>query len=200
MEIREHALLYALICRTVFAHHDEEEAERLIEKITKQYGHKRGKRMRANSKEGSLLDFFVNGEWKGRDGENSSKMIFEEERTLSLVTKCAWHDTWEKYGLLEYGKYYCRHIDKAICEGYDSAFGLEVEKDMGKGDECCIFVWNEKVDEDKLNGSKKEHILAFDHHVRELYGCAREVLNDKEEILREIASSFKELTGEELAG
>ena len=195
MEIRDHALLYACMARAILKHLPKKEAEALIEKITVDYGFQRGKRMASFSKNGDLNDYFINGEWKGKEGENISKMFFKEDKTVSVVSKCAWYDTWKRYGLEEYGSYYCRFIDKAICEGFNKDLLLDVNTSIGLGDRNCEFVWHEKADEEKVRNTRREHILPFDHHCKELYDCMEKHLPEKQRaiILEEIKNGLKEL-------
>ncbi|MBR6261515.1 MAG: L-2-amino-thiazoline-4-carboxylic acid hydrolase, partial [Erysipelotrichaceae bacterium] len=120
MEIRHHAYLYAVLCRHILECAGRQEGEKLIEAFTRDYGLRRGRRMKKNAEKGDMSDFFIVGEWKGQPGENISCLSYEKDETVSVVTKCAWYDTWKEYGLLDYGPYYCRYIDKAICEGYAS--------------------------------------------------------------------------------
>ncbi len=178
MEIREHAILYALICRYVMRNHEREEAEDLIRKITVSYGNRRGRRMRNNSHIGDITDFFMNGEWKGKEGGNISTFEACDGDTVSVVSRCAWYDTWKKNGLLEYGTHYCRYIDSSICEGYGSSFTLDVRESKGRGDEYCVFVWNQEYDPARLEAGERKHILDFDFHCRELLDTAAEILED----------------------
>ena len=195
MEIREHAILYALLCKEIFLHMEKEEAEKQIREITVAYGMKRGRRMAGNSTKKDINDFFINGEWKGKEGENISVLSFEKDRTISIVSRCAWYDTWKNYDLLEYGTYYCRYIDQSICEGYDSDFDLKVSEALGYGDEKCVFEWSEAANENVIKNTAKKHILPFDFHCRELYDCAYEMLPEdkRDEILKEVRSQLSSL-------
>ena len=201
MEIRQHALLYALIAKHCLERYGKEKGEELLKKITVLYGNKRGQRMAALTKQDNedtdLNSFFIHGEWKGRDGENISLMSYEDDQTVSTVTKCAWYDTWKEYGLLNYGTYYCRYIDKAICEGFDGDFSLDVQKSMGRGDDECIFCWNSSADKGYIDDQKKKAqdkwIRSFDLHCEELYACAKEILADDEEILELISKDLEDL-------
>ena len=177
MEIQEHAVLYALLCKGIIEAAGKEKGEKLIKEFTESYGFKRGRRMRANSSAGDLNDYFINGEWKGKQGENLSKLSFEDDKTVSTVSKCAWYDTWKKYGLTEYGSYYCRYIDKAIVKGFDEDLVLNVEEAFGYGDDRCVFVWMEKADEEKVSCTEKKHILPFDFHCKEMFETALQVFS-----------------------
>ena len=86
MEIRHHALLYALICKHTIEHYGKEAGEDLIRKITEEYGRQRGKRMASHSLKKDMNKFFLNGEWKGKEGENISSLSFYDDRTESVVS------------------------------------------------------------------------------------------------------------------
>ena len=187
MEIRDHALIYALLAREIFGAMPENKAQEIIRDITVLYGHNRGQRMRqkadAAHEAADLAAYLIHGEWKGREGENQSTMEYGENTVASSVTKCAWYETWKEYGLLPYGTYYCRYIDQALCEGFGGSFWLDIPSSMGKGDSQCLFVWSEAVDEQFVAKEKKRlndaYILPFDFHVKELLECARQVLREK---------------------
>jgi hypothetical protein len=134
--------------------------------------------------------YMLCGEWKGKTGENRSETFYEDDCVRSHVTKCAWLNTWEKYGLLSEGPLYCTCIDKAIAQGFAGSFTLSVEKTLSYGDPYCEFVYSSPVDPDQLNqkrSSCSDLILPFDFHCRELLACADEVLSkeipEKEEIM-----------------
>ena len=196
--IQQHAVLYALICRCCFLHSEKTEAEELIKEITVSYGRRRGERMRRladeNKEEIGMNSFLIHSEWKGKEGENISKMSFEKNRTISEVTKCAWCDAWKEYGLMEYGPYYCRYIDQAICEGYGGGFDLKASSILSQGDPCCRFEWTQGADPEFVAENRKDAkwILPFSFHCRELYGCAEETLKkfNKETILEEVKREY----------
>lgn len=177
--IREHALYYACLARAIMEEESlpAEQKEPLLKEITQAYGIRRGRRMRDNAHaEGLPSDlhaFFVTGEWEGWPGENRSQLISEEGMSESRVDVCAWYDTWKKYGLLEYGKYYCRWIDQAIAEGFSGSFRLTVLCTKSQGGRVCRFVWDESAGEPVR---EKRYLLPFSYHLNELRKTAKEVL------------------------
>lgn len=205
MEIREHAILYGLIAKRCLERLPADEGKTLIRQITVSYGRKRGARMRRkadeNNEAADLTAYLAYGEWRGKAEENLSTLSYEPVRTVSTVTKCAWHDTWKEYGLLEYGRYYCRYIDQALCEGFDGSFSLEIPASMGHGDDHCTFVWSQAADEKEAALKKErlgeERFLPFDFHCQELLECAAAVLEEHRYsgILNDLEDEFKKLTG-----
>lgn len=180
--IREHALLYALIVKEVLS--SFEDGETIVESFTNAYGEKRGARMRRHADEmgyGTSIDaYLMTGEWQGRPGENVSRLSVTDTETVSAVTRCAWCDAWKEAGLLSYGRYYCRWIDKALCEGFAGDFRLTVEQTLSEGKESCIFRWSQRVDPNEsapCKSSRKESfLLPFSFHCQEMLDTAYEVL------------------------
>lgn len=184
-EIRDHALLYALLAKSCIEICGKEEGERLIAEITVFYGHQRGKRMRQLSDHDGMIPdinaYLTHGEWKGKPGENISTLKFMDDRTVSSVSKCAWYDTWKKYDLVPYGSYYCRYIDQALCEGFDGTFSLEIPAALSRGDDVCCFEWPQPADQKKVDALRSEYgdqyIRSFDFHTDELTACAKQILS-----------------------
>ncbi len=182
--IKDHALLYALIAKYCIDTYGRETGEERIRDITVMYGKQRGARMRAKTdadhEAADITAYLIHGEWKGEPGENISEMEYADDSTESHVFKCAWCDTWNEYGLMEYGRYYCRYIDQALCEGFDGNFSLHIPKMLSAGDDMCRFIWTEKADAERAAVRKAElkdtYILPFDFHCEELLGCAERVL------------------------
>ena len=176
-QIRDHALIYVLCAKEICSVMEKEKAEALIEEITVSYGIKRGERMRKkaedNHEKADINAYLIHGEWKGRPHENESVMEFHPDSTVSRVSRCAWYDTWEIYGLLSFGTYYCRWIDSAIAEGFAGNFTLAVPCTKGNGDPQCRFVWNQALPDIP---SEKPFLLSFRFHIQELKETAREVL------------------------
>ena len=197
--IRHHAVLYALIVKYVFKYAKKENGERIVKEFTRSYGLKRGKRMRdialKNDEPLNIDSFFIHGEWAAEKGENISHLSVDGNDTVSTVKKCAWYEYWKVYGLLEYGPYYCRYIDKAICEGFNGVFSLDLVSAIGLGDSQCEFRWNEPYDKDYLSNHPKKWILSFDFHCRELLDTAYETLDEdiRDKLLDDAEREFEEI-------
>ena len=195
--IRHHAVLYALIVKYIFVYDDK--PEETIRDFTHAYGIKRGQRMRRlaleNNEPLNINSFLIHGEWAGEKGENSSVLSNDMKNTYSTVHKCAWFDYWKEYELLKYGTYYCRYVDKAICEGFDGDFSLGLDKAIGFGNEQCEFRWNRKYDEEYLGSRPKKWILPFDFHCRELKDTAYEILDEniREKVLEDVDIEFRKI-------
>ena len=196
--IREHALYYALLAKAVLETDPLQNAETCLKHITEEYGRRRGTRMRANAAAlcpaDDLSAFFLTGEWAGKPGENQSELLQQSHTTESRVHVCAWYDTWRQYGLLSYGTYYCRWIDRAIAEGFDGSFTLSVPQTKGAGASVCRFVWDQPVSALK---SERPYLLPFSFHIEELRHTAEDVLRSiapeyAEAILKRTEDAFQE--------
>lgn len=200
--IREHALCYALLAKAVLETEGLKNAEALLETITREYGNRRGRRMRANAAAAGLGDdlaaFFSVGEWTGKPGENRSELAVSGDSTESRVRVCAWYDTWKQYGLLPWGTYYCRWIDPAIAEGFQGSFTLSVPMTMGNGDGSCRFVWNQTVPE-QTGG--RPYLRPFSFHTEELMTAAEDILRthvpeEADAILKRTEDAFRQFLTE----
>lgn len=203
--IKDHALLYALIAKYCLETYGKEKGEDLICDLTNAYGEKRGSRMRANAdahnEKPDINAYLIHGEWKGKPGENESTMLFQPGSTVSLVTKCAWCDTWKQYGLLKYGQYYCRYIDRALCDGFSGDFSLKISSVLSAGDDACCFEWSGAADQETVNSRKKElrdtYILPFDFHCEEMLECAAQVLgNDGQKMSETVLGEYERLVSD----
>ena len=202
--IREHAVLYGLLAENLCRYAGEETGLSLIEQFTARYGEMRGRRMRKHTqtdqKPADISSFLIYGEWAGKPGENRSSMHYGDKETVSEVTRCAWYDAWREYGLLPYGRNYCRWIDRAICAGYNGEFSLEVKEALGLDGSKCLFCWNQKADQDRIIREKEKNgtrwIRPFSFHCRELLEAFRLTVTDpglQEAVINETEAEFLRL-------
>jgi len=206
--IQEHALFYGLLAKNACLLLGEEKGKQIMHDITYAYGYHRGERMRntalQNGDTPDMLAYLVYGEWKGKRGENISSMEYRNDCSISTVHKCAWIDTWQKYGLMDYGPLYCQDIDAAIKDGFNGGFDLVVEKSKGRGDDVCIFHWSQPADEVKLAEIRKQNqdrfIKPFSFHVQDFLASAEKVLREKEpetaeQILQKTKAEYEKEAG-----
>ena len=120
-------------------------AEYLIEQCMKEYGIKRGEKMsRQAIKSGFDLDihsYNAYRQWNCEPGISVSEIVEEHPDYHIHVTRCPWLETWQRYGLMEFGKYYCDYIDKALVQGFGGGLELNVAKTLSHGDHYCDFTW-----------------------------------------------------------
>lgn len=146
--VEHHAALYALMAKQIMLA-DPDQGEGRILEATGRYGEERGKRMaQAAQKDGcplTPLGYMVYGELPAATGNSKSSSSFDNGRCLTSVSRCGWLDAWEKYGLAEYGTFYCRVIDESVYRGFNPELELKVTSCLSKGDAACGFDWGEAV-------------------------------------------------------
>lgn len=59
----------------------------------------------------------------------------------SGMPQCFWHSVWAREGLLEFGKFYCRDIDKALIKGFNPRVRFEARDRFSTGSSECRFVY-----------------------------------------------------------
>ena len=116
---------------------------------TRYYGEQRGRRMAQRAiRDGRELDFEAYLEYS--EWLNSEEAVREETSNVTEVesfspdmtmriTRCAWHAQFRDSGMTEAGAEYCRHLDIAICRGFNPDLVFEVEKTL-QTEDCCIHV------------------------------------------------------------
>ena len=210
--IEHHAVLYALLVKHACAVLGEREGRSVMGRATYAYGVQRGDRMavhaEAHHDPKDMNSYFIYGEWKGEPGENISSMRYTDSASISTVTKCAWYDAWKKHGLLKEGTLYCHYVDDGLAKGFDGSFALNVEKAIGKGDDCCIFHWNEAADPDYVAKRKEadagKWILPFSFHCEELLDSVEMILRIEakdscDAIVQAALQEFHEIFPEEVS-
>ncbi|MCI8453993.1 MAG: L-2-amino-thiazoline-4-carboxylic acid hydrolase [Lachnospiraceae bacterium] len=209
--IEHHAVLYALLARAVLK--KGRQGRQYLEAFTEQYGTERGKRMAAcaalESVEASALTYPIFKEWRGEPGQMQTGMEENTSRFVTYVSRCQWVESWKKYGLLEFGKPYCRLIDKALYSAYQPEAKLEVCSLLSAGDEQCRFDWGYERDADSARRVKElqervgiKYVRDFDFHTSDLYRVACQVFGacmgaEGETVCKNALKEFGDIFGED---
>ena len=173
--LEHHAALVALLAKQAIQAAGERGKEAFIAGVTR-LGMERGTRMAARAvlhgDKLNLASFQAYGEWRAEDGvmEFSTRAIAPEMHTRA--GKCGWNDTWRKYGLEEWGKYFCQTIDDALARGFSADLGCDMQSRLSWGDDCCTFNWRQPLTPDeaawvaaKKAGLGLQCVKDFDYHV-----------------------------------
>ncbi|MCB2294835.1 L-2-amino-thiazoline-4-carboxylic acid hydrolase [Clostridium algoriphilum] len=187
--IKHHAVLFALFAKYTIKGFGEKGKE-VIYSGVENYGHERGKRMAERAiANGDVLDF-VNyqayGEWVPEKDEMEFGILKTEPEFVSNVTKCEWCQSWKKYNLLDFGKYYCINIDAAVFNGFNEEFDMKATSNLSFGSDHCEFHWRNPMNKDdiiKLT-QKKEKLGTsctrnFNFHTSHLLHSMSKTLNDR---------------------
>lgn len=173
---RHHAMLFALISRSVIERIGVERGEELVRRVVRQYGEERGGRMAlAALDDGQILSmasFLAYGEWRvGPDEEASERHVVGAD-VRSLVRRCPWHETWEAGDLMQYGRYYCLEIDAALVRGFNPALRLSVNRTLPNDGESCEFVFHDVGERVPRQG----RVRSWAYHMGHLYNTASAAL------------------------
>ncbi len=212
--IEHHALLFALLAKYAIEGCGEEGKTAVLEGV-RRYGEERGRRMARRALEhGDALDLVSNqayGEWRPEPGQMENRIVQTEPTLITVATKCAWCDTWKKYGMLDYGKYYCLPIDDAVYRGFRSDFSVTTLSNLSWGAECCEFDWGlplNKENEGRLQRKRVELgdscVRDFDFHTAHLFHTLGNVLKDSlgekgKRAVDEAVQQFAAIFGKEYA-
>ncbi len=204
MTARQHALLFAMISKSVIQETGVEKGEPVIRQAVLEYGRQRGKRMALRAKKYghdlTMDNYFAYGEWAVPKGEMNYRFAEKYPHARMQIDQCPWYETWKSNNLLEFGKYYCREIDKALVHGFNPDLAIRVNSIRPDGGEVCDFVFKDAgLSFFKLLGLMlkkkirpgKDAIMPLEYHCGHLYSTMGRVIcrefGEKADILMENA-------------
>lgn len=179
-----HAMLFAFLARQTIQTFGTA-GEDAVTAGVKRYGEQRGHRMALRAQaDGNPLDvenYLVYGEWEAFPGQMDLRFPAYSPEVRMENHRCPWHTEWEKRGLLEYGRYYCKDVDAALARGFNG-MKLRLLSNRTLGDACCDFVFVEQsVPEERMEAfaDKRRRIggkarMPWEYHVGHLYQTMRE--------------------------
>ncbi len=170
---RHHAILYAFIARSVIETLGKDKGERIVVEAIKTYGKQRGKRMALRAMEdGHTLTmdaYLAYGEWEAGQGEIELSAEQQGSDFKTVISKCPWHDTWKEYDLLDYGKYYCSHIDVALVEGFDPALEINVSSTLTNDSDPCEFLFIKANPVENKISPEQKTMMPWEYHTGHLF-------------------------------
>lgn len=210
--IEHHATLFALLAKYAIESYGEVGKKAVVDGVT-HYGEERGKRMSQYAiKNGDVLDLVNNqaySEWLGQSGEMDTGIVKTEPTFVTYAKKCAWCDAWNKYDLLEYGKYYCLTIDEAVFHGFREDFSVKTNSNLSWGADHCEFDWGIPMSQEdlkRLDAKRKEigdtYVRDFNYHTSHLCSTlGNEIINklgkDGKKVIDNAKEHFIKIFGEE---
>lgn len=166
-----------------------EEGRAAIQEGMVRYGRERGARMAARAVgNGDPVELWTNqayGEWRpDYPGQMEFGYLRTEPTLVSYISKCAWCEAWKKYGILEYGREYCVHVDEAVYEGFGcGAVCTPLTTPMSWGGERCDFDWGKPLREEDLArvAAKKSELGTsamrdFAYHTAHIYSTITDTI------------------------
>ena len=139
---RHHAMLYAYIVRSC-RRLPYDDVEQVIEKITVEYGRRRGRRMAARAARDKMpltaLNYEAYQEWQALPGDTESGTRYLRVEIHVFSKRCPWYDAWQANDMLACGRPYCRLIDEALVSGFNKSIAFETAASRTNGGEACDF-------------------------------------------------------------
>jgi hypothetical protein len=118
-----------------------EEGERIFRSGVVKYGNQRGRRMamraEANGHPLTMTNYFAYAEVKLKRSDLEMELLERSPHARWRASTCPWTVAWEKNDLMDYGRYFCREIDRAVVQGFNDNLVLEVNSIMSDGAAYC---------------------------------------------------------------
>jgi hypothetical protein len=198
------------ISKAVVAAVGEEEGERIIRKAVVKYGNQRGRRMAMRAAENghprTSTNYFpyVEAKLPMRD----FKMEFLE-RSPDLrwrTSRCPHSDAWAENDLMQYGRFFCMEIDKALVQGFNEDLVLEVNGTLSEGAQYCDMTFREAdftavkmagVAWKKVVRPGRTAVMPWEYHVGHLYKTLTEVITEElgKQASDVMAAALEDFTG-----
>lgn len=181
-----HAMLFAYIARETIETFGTRGKAAVIQAVHT-YGVQRGRRMAMRAKlDGVQVDgmsYDLYGEWECFPGQVECSASVENGNYQLKYTRCPWCTEWKRYGMLEYGKCYCGHVDAAIIEGLGIKGG-RLEGSRVDGCYSCNLVFDDRRysqadcqrQEARRENMAQRAKMPWQYHVGHLYQALRDVI------------------------
>ncbi|SBW00641.1 conserved hypothetical protein [uncultured delta proteobacterium] len=173
--IEQHAVLYALLIREALKHGAA--GDKAARDATARYGRERGARMAqkaiADNEPLTRPAYRLYKEWQPpRQGLMVPGPVVQ--KTPSFITqqlRCEWAESWKRHELAEFGKMYCRYVDRYLCRGWSEDYEVNITTLLSEGDDRCTFDWGyaltpelEKELAEKSAALGTKYVKDFDYH------------------------------------
>lgn len=209
LSARSHAYLFGVLAKEVIDTFGDKGTQAIIDSVIR-YGRQRGQRMAQRTKnhglEPSALNYAAYGEWTAEPGAMDFSIPTKNPDLQFLIRKCPWYEVWQENDLLEkYGYLYCKYVDVAIAEGYNTSIQFDILSCRALGGEACDMRMRD------VNATKKDEIelaaiieklgnkarMPWDYHCGHLFKTVWEVVSSRFGYagLETMNKAFKAFTG-----
>lgn len=184
-----HAMLFAYVAKEVMDGFGAEGRQTIVRAVER-YGRQRGRRMamraRLDGVELDALSYDLYSEWGCFPGQVECVAAKEEGSFQLHYHRCPWYTEWKHFGMLEYGRCYCDHVDAAILEGFGVAGGALTGSRVD-GCATCDLVFTgagytreafERYEARKQRLGERAK-LPWEYHVGHLYQSLRDCVEER---------------------
>lgn len=138
--------LFSIIAREVIERFGEEGEEVMIEAV-KRFGEERGRgiarTVKSEGRETTFASFLVCSDLDTSYHHMVPHIMGDEVRVE--ITYCPFAEACGEWGMEEFGKLFCRHIDAAIMRGYNpERYETVCERNLVEGADTCVIVYRFK--------------------------------------------------------
>lgn len=110
--------------------------------VATEFGETRGREMRRVANEHGCSNDFISylcfSDISLRDHKLSIRKWSPDVEIC--ISRCGWHQCWQHYNLVEFGKIYCQVIDAAIVRGFNETLRFSAPEILTDGvSKCCMF-------------------------------------------------------------
>ncbi|NVO12307.1 MAG: L-2-amino-thiazoline-4-carboxylic acid hydrolase [Bacteroidales bacterium] len=185
----QHAQVFMFIGQELRKNFDDNQFEEIISELVKKYGMQRGNRMamraKANSHELSMLNYMAYSEFVNKTSIMKKKISGVNGHTKVVITKCPWCETWKENNALDFGKYYCKFVDKSLVKGFNSNLNIDINSTLSNQNEACEFIFHDlnvgigsyvKLAIKKLFKPGKRALMPWSFHICHLISTTSEIL------------------------
>lgn len=154
----QHAVMFAELAKSILEEFGPDEGDKLIYRAVEKYGTQRGERMAQRcvslGKPLDMASYQAFTEWRYNNDFKKEK-LFDEPYSAYKVLQCPWFAAWKRAEMSEYGRYYCRNVDKSILKGFNPELTLEMPSyHSAGGSDYCEFHWKDLLPGDEHNDRK----------------------------------------------
>jgi hypothetical protein len=187
-----HALMMGWISKAVVEAVGEEEGERIIRGAVVRYGNQRGRRMamraEANGHPRTFADYVSYAEVKLRMADFKMEFLERSPDARGRTSRCPWSAAWAENGLMQYGRFFCMEIDKAVVQGFNEDLVLEVNSTLSDGAEYCDMTFRQAdltlkkmlgIAWKKAVRPGRTALMPWEYHVGHLYETLGEVITEE---------------------
>ncbi|MHB8106944.1 MAG: L-2-amino-thiazoline-4-carboxylic acid hydrolase [Candidatus Cryosericum sp.] len=179
-----HALLFGWIAREAVLRIGEKEVAPVLCAGVRLYGQQRGHRMALRAQQDgqplSMASYLSYREWEVPVGEMQQTGLPWRGDLRTQVRRCCWATAWQREGLVDFGKYYCQEIDKAVARGFNPDLVVDVKGTRTNGSRMCQIVYRDAFKgtliHEEAQRDPEKRILPWNYHASHLYATMSAVL------------------------
>jgi hypothetical protein len=163
-------------------------------------------RAEANGHPRTFANYFPYVEIKVGFGDFKMEFLERSPDARWRTSRCPWSHAWGEHDLMQYGRFFCAEIDKAIFQGFNEDLVLEVNGTLSEGADYCDMTFRDAdftvmkmpgVAWKKFVRPGRTAVMPWEYHVGHLYKTLAEVITEElgEQASDVMAAALEDFTG-----